>query len=141
MFDDAGDDLRHPRSAARRQRAHAELLGQHDAVAVRVVEHHAHGMPALEQLALDGGAPAALEKNVAQLVAVDPEIALEGGLVLDDLDVIGCHGVAAFVNLAGKLPKPQARRHLCVTRFLGECAGIKACAGAISRRPSQPRQI
>jgi hypothetical protein len=80
-------------------------------------------MAALEQLALDRHTPAALKQAVAQLVTIDPEIALEGGVVLEDFDVIGCHGAAAFVNMAGKLPKRRRRRHRCG----GPKEGINGC--------------
>jgi len=94
-IDDAGHRLDDPRSLGGLQPrrlpggegAHAELFDQHQGVALRVVEHGADGVAALEHLAAERLRPAAGEQPVAQGVTVDAEIALEGRKFLDDLDV------------------------------------------------------
>ena len=64
-------------------------------------------MAALEDLAYHLAAPASLEELVPQAVAVDLKIALEGGVFIDDLDVVGIHGTPAIVALACSLWSPD----------------------------------
>ena len=110
-LDDAGDAFDEPRRGRvveprRGQRgigAGPELLNKHQHVAVGIEEQDGDRVAALEDFAFHLAAPAAVEELVPQAIAVDPEIALEGGGFFDDLDVVGIHGAPAIVALARPL--------------------------------------
>jgi hypothetical protein len=63
-----------------------ELADQHDLVADRIVGQHGSGLSALEHLALQDPALAALVEAVAEEVATDAKVTLERHDVLDELD-------------------------------------------------------
>ena len=86
VLDDPGDDLPGPGMAPGDIGARPELADQHDLVAQRIVGQHGRRVSALEHLAPEDGALAALVEPVAEEIAADAEVALERHLVVDELD-------------------------------------------------------
>jgi hypothetical protein len=90
-LDDPGDGFHYPAHVAMGEGADAELLDQHHGFARRVKRQHGDGVAAFEDLADQLAAPTAGVQFVLQAVAVDPEIAVEYGLLGDDFDPILRH--------------------------------------------------
>ena len=80
----------------------AELIDEDDGIAIRIVQNHADGMSALEDLAGQFRTDAAVEELVSQPVAVDAEITAIRRFVLNDLDVLRIHE-GAFGSVGGTL--------------------------------------
>ena len=85
--DQPGDVFELPRRAAAIQRREAELLDQHDAVAVGIVEQHRDRRAAPDDVEHALAAPAAREQAMAEAHDIDPDMPGKAGLGLDDLEI------------------------------------------------------
>src|SRR6185312_11848895 len=127
--DDAGDDLELPGAESGEMRREAELLDEHQRVALRIIEQHADGVAALEDLARELAAPGAGIEAVAQTVAVDPEEALIGSLAVDDLDRGVAHNGAAVMRPCSAWPECMRKAAGGTTRPVGRVGLTCRCAG------------
>lgn len=87
FFDDSRHRLPAPGMVAGNVGAGTELADQHDLVPPRIVGQHGCRVAALEDLAADDGTLPASEQAVAEEIATNPEVALEGRDMLDQFDL------------------------------------------------------
>ena len=85
--DQPGDVLDLPRRTAAVERRETELLDEHDAVAVRVVEQHRHRRAAADDVEHPFAAPAAGEQAMAEAHDIDPDVPGKAGLGIDDVEI------------------------------------------------------
>jgi hypothetical protein len=91
LVDDARDNFELPGRQPGEMSGQAELLDEHDFVAIGIVENDADGAAALEDVALDFGAPAAAKKLVAKAITLEAEEAAMEFFPPGDLNPVVVH--------------------------------------------------